>query len=376
MEVTIGRPEIHQIINAVQNAVDRKATRAVLTNILLTAGEGQLRASGSDLELTIISKAPAQVTSPGSIAVNADIIANVVKELPEGNITLKVTEGERLEIGAGKSKTRIVCVSAEEYPGLPGVGLQVGNTIAAPELCEMISKTVYAVSQDEGRFHLTGVLFEDVTALLRTKEPTLRMVATDGHRLAIVTRPVKGLALKQKALVPKKALLEVRRILEGHDKEIGIDFNERFMLIDSGTTKIASREIDGDFPDYQQALPGKASSQAILNNGEYSRALKLVSLLVSEKSKGVRLEFNTDSLAISSSSPELGDAREVLPIQYSGKPVVIGFNARYLIDIAATLQDSDNLIIELNGEEGPGKFLREGDNSYMSIVMPMRLPGE
>lgn len=372
MDLTISKSELSKAIQVTQSIVEKRATMPILANVLLTAADGKLKISATDLEITAVVTAQARVKAPGSTTVSAKVFSELARELPDGDVRIKLSDGERIEITCGKSKYRINAVSADEYPSLPGISFDVRNKISAKQLQEMINKTIYAVSQDETRFNLNGVCFEIVSD--GKKQKALKMVATDGHRLAIISRPIGDLNLKDRVIVPRKGLAEIRKVLElQQDNEIGFDINEGFLVLESKECKISMRLIDAEYPDYTQVIPKHSSVVAALSSDELSQALRRVALMVTDKSKCIKLDFNGDTLKVQSSSPELGDAHEELAIQYNGKPLSIGFNAKYLLDIAASLGENQTLNIELNGELGPGKFSSANDSSYFGIVMPMRL---
>jgi DNA polymerase III subunit beta len=371
MDVTLPKSALAQLLTLTQSAVSKKTTMPILANVLLSCSGKQLRISASDLEITAQAAAAAMVNSAGSTTVNAKIFGDIVRELPDADVNLKVTENERLEISCKSSRLRVIGVSAEEYPSLPALSLDVRGRVQVAQLTEMISKTLYAVSQDETRFNLNGVCFE---VFGDAKSKNLRMVSTDGHRLAVITRPAEGLSFSGRAIVPRRGLAEVKRIIDdGNDRDVGIDVQEGFLLVERGETKLSIRLIDGEFPNYEQVIPKDRGKIAAISSSELAQALRRVVVMVSDKSKCVKTEFQKDQLRISSSSPELGDAVEELPIKYEGKPLSIGFNALYLMDIANSLTENQSLSIELINELSPGRFFAEGDESYFGIVMPMRL---
>ena len=376
MNLTISKSELSRGLYMTQSIVEKRTTMPILVNLLLTASNGGLTISATDLEITAVSNLSASVQSRGSTTVNAKIFGDIVKELPEGEIKLEVTEGERLEITAGKSKFKVIGTSSEEYPGLPGMNVEVQGKLKTAQFLDMINKTIYAVSHDETRYNLSGVCLDTgESARGAKKKPSeLKMVATDGHRLAMVTRPVEDFPEIERVIVPRKGLLEIRKLLDTEqDGEIGFDIKEGFLVVESRDCKMSVRMIDGEFPDYNQVLPQKKGSLALLPASEFAAALRRAVLMVTDKNKCVRLDFASDSLSILSSSPELGESREELSVQYSGKPVTIGFNARYLLEFASSIGEERQLIIELHGDTGPGKFYAEDDESYIGIVMPMRL---
>lgn len=373
MNVKIQKQDLEKLLLLTQSIIEKRTTMPILSNVLLSAGDGVLKVSATDLEITTTTSAQAEVSTPGSTTVSGRVLAGIVHELPDSMISLDVTEGERVEIKCGKSKLKVIGASAEEYPSLPGIAFDPRGTIPANQLLEMVNKTIYSVSQDEARFNLSGVNF---TLESSGKEQNLKMVATDGHRLALVTRPVKDLSFDQGTshIVPRKGLNEIRKILsDAGSNPVGVDIREGFFVIDAGTTRVSMRLIDGEFPDYQQVLPNAPGNKALVNANDFCQSIRRASLLVTEKAKCVKLDFAPGTLRLSSSSPELGESTDELELTYKGDPLTVAFNARYLLEVAATLVQEGNLCIELLGDVGPGKFYAEGDESCFGIVMPMRL---
>lgn len=371
MEFTIASPELHKVLQMVQSIVEKRTTMPILSNVLLSANQDSLRVSATDLEITAALEVPAKVSKKGSTTVNAKVFGDLVKELPEGLVQIKLGDAERLEITAGATKLKIVGVSADEYPALPGLGFEVKTRIEAQQLLDMIQKTVHAMSSDETRYNLNGLCFEMHQG--GKKSPgVLRLVATDGHRLALVSRPC-DLELKERIIVPRKGVMEIKKILEDTSGEIGIAFEEGFLILQNQLAKISIRLIDGEFPDYNQVIPKEAGVVAKVGVKNITQALRRVALLVTDKSKCVRFDFSKGRLRLSSASPELGEASDELDIEYTGKPLSVGFNAKYLADFASALNEENSLSVELHGELGPGRFSIEGDDSFMGIIMPMRL---
>lgn len=378
MDIQISKSDLSQALFLTQSIVERKTTMPILTNILISASEGELRISATDLEITAVTSVKATVRATGSTTVNAKVFADIVRELPETELTMRLGEGERLEITANSAKFKIIGVNAQEFPSLPGMAFEPEGKISSMQLLEMINKTIYAVSYDETRFNLNGVCFEPAGSEKAEKgkkaQKSLRMVSTDGHRLAMITRGIGNLNFTERVIVPRKGLAELRKLLDASGEgDVGIAIRDGFLVMQSNGTKISVRLIDGEFPDYSQVIPKTKGGTATVSSSELQQALKRVVLLVTDKEKSVRLDFASDLLRISSSSPELGEASEELKVKYDGKPLSIGFNARYLLDMASSLSESQSLAIELNGELGPGRFYAEGDDSYIGIVMPMRL---
>ena len=372
MEFSIAALDLHKALQMVQSIVEKRTTMPILSNVLLSANQDSVRISATDLEITIAIEVPAKITKKGSTTVNAKVFADLVKELPGGSVDIRLGDSERLEIHTGSTNLKIVGVSADEYPTLPGLGFEVKARLEAQQLADMVAKTVHAMSADETRYNLNGICFE-MQPGAKKSAPLLRLVATDGHRLSLVSRPCGELDIKERIIVPRKGVLEIRKILDDTKGEIGVAFEEGFLVLQNQNAKISIRLIDGEFPDYNQVIPKDAGVVAKMSVKQLSQAIRRVALLVTDKSKCVRFDFSKDHLRLSSASPELGEATDELEIDYKGKPLSVGFNAKYLADFASALSEDQTLMIELHGELGPGKFSIEGDESFLGIIMPMRL---
>lgn len=373
MDILISKNDLNRALLITQSIVEKKTTMPILANVLLSAADKHLRISATDFEVTAVLGVNATVKSTGSTTVNAKVFGDVVRELPDGDVLLRLGKSERLEISARNSLFKMIGVSAEEYPSLPGIGTSPRGKISSRQFLEMINKTIYAVSQDDTRFNLSGVCFEMTTGAKKSQK-ALRMVATDGHRLSMITRPVEGLDFEGRIIVPRKGLNEIKKILDSDtDTPVGIGVSNGFFVLENGEATISIRLIDGEFPDYNQVIPKERGISATLPADILAQALRRASLMVTDKGKGVRMDFSPGILRISSSSPELGESSEELEIQYTGKQLSVGFNARYILDIASSIMEGQKINIELNGELGPGKFYSDGDESYFGVVMPMRL---
>lgn len=384
MEITISKSELSKLLHITLAIAEKKSTMPILGNLLINAEERSFKVTGSDLEITAVASGPATVRKEGAITVSSKVFGDLVRELPDGEITIKATDRDRVEVMAGNSQLKIVGVSAEEYPVPPGLALKAKCRLPASTLTDMINKTLYAVSLDEGRYNMNGVCIE----VVKEKVAGLRMIATDGHRLALITRPIEGvefsgLSVKgtkksgssiDHVIVPRKGLAEIRKALEtAGDVPVGVDVSEGFMVVEGPSWKLVVRLLDSEFPNYEQVLPKAPGSKITVLSSQLSQALKRVSLVVSDKNKGVRLDFFENTVRITSSSPELGEALEEVPVQYTGREFSVGFNARYILDVLSSVSEAQPFVMELSGESGPGKFYTESDESCVGIVMPLRL---
>lgn len=374
MKISLLKSELLSGIQLVQTAAEKKTTMPILANVLLTASEGLLTIASTDLEITSVATLKADVKTRGSTTVNAKVFLEIIRELPEGEVQISVGEGERVDITCQRSKFKMNGVASDEYPGLPGINLETKGRITASELSEMIEKTIYAVSTDDTRYTLGGVCFESVDGSKKGKK-LLRLVATDGHRLSLINRSTDGISLSEKAIVPRRGLLELKKLLDStQEPQISMVISEGFLVAQSEKYRLAVRLIEGEFPDYAQVIPEGAGTILTLNTEEFTQALRRAMLVATDKTKFVRLDISKEGVKILSSSAELGEAKEDITATYSGKEVSMGFNARYMLDFLSSVGSAKEISIELHGELGPGKFYLDEDEGYLAIIMPMRLP--
>jgi len=374
MKLVIQRAELHRGLSRIQAIVEKRNTMPILANVLLTAGggkdEGRLELAATDLEVGIRSAHPTAVEQEGGIAVSARKLHDIVRELPDEPIELEASSHSYLEIRCGRSRFSLAGSDADEYPSLPEFSPSCLVRIQALVLSQMIEQTMYAASLDETRYNLNGVHFEVLEETGR-----IRMVATDGHRLALVDRAVGSelAGLASGVIIPRKGLAELKRIVdedEADEVELGFEGNSGMIRKDGVT--LVMRLIEGEFPNYDQVIPRNLDQQLTLPTESLIRALRRVALLAAERSHAVKLELGQGMLRISSSNPDLGEASEELDVDYAGTSMSMGFNARYLLDALGVLGAKE---VELGLRDGnsPARLRPADDDQSLAIVMPMRL---
>ena len=344
----------------------------ILSHVKLTAEKGRLSVSATDLEVSLTGEVEANVQSGGSIAVDARVIYEIIRELPEGELSLKLGQNNRLELNLGQSRFKINGVSADEFPSLVGLSLNNPTTVEASVLSEMINKTVFAVSSDETRYNINGVYAETLQGAIAPNKESLRFVATDGHRLALIDKEAQGFRLDKPVIIPKKGVMELRKVIEGNDGVARVSVNEGFFTVQSEGVTFAARLMDGQFPDYRQVIPTECTTTIEVGTSELLSAVKRVSLVTTDKSKAVRVKLINGNLLISSSSPEYGEASDNLTVTQTGEDVEVGFSSLYLIDLLTSMSGSETVSIRLAGSFSPGIFFANGDEAYRCVVMPMR----
>lgn len=367
MELQIAVEELSRALYRAQGIVEKKSTMPVLANVLLEARQGTLTVTAFDLEIGVRSEHQAEVMKEGKLAVSAKHLYDIVRSLSEASLILRKTQNNYLELRSGASHFRIVGTPAEDFPTLPKSENVPFVTVDPKVMLAMIERTSFAVSSDETRFNLNGVYFEPAGG-------AVRMVATDGHRLALVERPVQGdFQLKRGVIIPKKGLFELKRLLaEDVPGEAQLGFVDNSGVFHRPGLSMVMRLIDGHFPDYKHVLPKESDKQLELGRLRFLEVLKRVSLLSQDQMHTVKLEIGDHLLRVTSQNPDLGEAHEEMPIEAAPEPMTIGFNAKYLIDVLNVI-DTDQVVFELNDDLSPGVLRPAGDPQYTAVVMPVRI---
>jgi DNA polymerase-3 subunit beta len=376
MEIKIGVPELARALSRSQGIVERKSTMPILSHVLVEAEPtGQLRLSATDLDISVSSDHSCEVLAGGKVAVPAKQLYEIVKSLPEKDVCLKRASNNYLELRSGSAEFRIVGLPADDFPALPRFDKVPLIPVPPRLLLELIELTGFAVSTDETRYNLNGVLFEPAPGVLRA-------VATDGHRLSLAERALEGdFRLKKGVILPRKGLAEMKKLLlEGGDEEYRLGFVENSAVLERPKVKLFMRLIEGVFPDYRQVIPKAGEKSFKVGRERLLETLRRVSLLSSDKAHAVKLELSPGTLRVLSQNPDLGEAKEQVPVEYAGDPLKIGFNARYLIDVLSAMQALDqtaaqDVLVELADDLSPGvlKPAGEGGARFTAVVMPMRI---
>lgn len=374
MKLTISKTEFLRGLGRIQSIVEKRNSMPILANVLLDAPkkakDGRLILSATDLEVGIRSQHAADISTAGALTVSAKKLFEIVRELPDDKIDLESSANSYLELRCNRSRFTLAGTAAEEYPTLPEFSPEKTVPIPAAILSAMIESTMYAASVDETRYNLNGVYFEVLG------EPgQIRMVATDGHRLACVDRTIEGDAtiLTSGVIIPRKGLGELKRLVDEVDAdEVEIAFGAQSGLARKGDVSLVMRLIEGEFPNYAQVIPKDLGRHLVLSGEALSQSVRRVALLSQERSRAVKLELGHGQLVISSSNPDLGDAREELDVDYAGDALSVGFNARYLLD-AVMATRSKEVRLSFQDELSPCRITPAEDESSLAVVMPMRI---
>ena len=363
MELQVARDPLLRALQLVQNIVEPRQTLPILANVLLDAQEGGLHVAATDLEVGARVAVPATVARPGAITLAARKLVELVRELPAQPITIKLQDNGWVQLLCGPAVFRLVGLPAEEYPPLETGSADGWVTVDGAGLRAMLSRTSYAMSQDESRPFLNGVY-------VVVKKGDLRLVATDGHRLALARMSVEAEG-EMTGIVPRKAVVEMGRVLSGGD-ETALALRENQFFLRTPGFLLASKLIEGTFPSYEQVLPKSHPRRLTVERELMIAALRRVSVVADDRTRPIRLTVGPGALRLSASSQELGEAEEVLPAEFAGEELTIGFNTRYILDALGPM-DADRVVVELKDPLSPGVFKSAADEDHLCVIMPMRI---
>jgi len=364
MEVILDRDAFLKGLQMVQNIVEPRQTLPILANVLLETEEGSVRLTATDLEVGARVSIPARVMGKGAITVGARKLAEIVKELPAAAVALKVGENAGVSLRCGGVTYKLVGMPPDDFP--PVVPASPGGwiTLEAKTLRDMLSQTSFAISHDETRYALNGVLFA-----LSGKE--MRLVATDGHRLALSFRQLGEIGRPITGIVPRKAIAEIMRVLSaGEEVQLGITENQ--FVLQMPNFVMTARLIEGQFPNYEAVIPKGHPGKLVISRGALTSALRRVSVMAEERNKPVKLILGPGALRLSAASQDLGEAEETLDVDYAGEEVTIGFNSRYVLDAIGPVEN-EQVVLEFKDSLSPGVVRSATEEGYCCVIMPMRI---
>ncbi len=372
MKLVIERGELLRALGHVTSVVEKRTTIPILSNVLLKASGSTLQFKATDLEREVIEAAPASVGQSGAVTVPAHMLHDIVRKLPDGaEVELhRDAEKERVTLKSGHSRFALQALAAEDFPDLATGELTHNFEVAAHDLKRLIDKTRFAISTEETRYYLNGIYLHTAQ---RGSEATLRAVATDGHRLAQVDlEQPKGAAGMPGIIIPRKTVHELQRLIEASEQPVHIGVSAAKVRFEIGTVTLTSKLIDGSFPDYGRVIPQGNDKDLKVSCAEFIGAVDRVSTIASERGRAVKLALSENKLILSVNNPDGGSATEELPVEYTAAPLEIGFNARYLLDIAGQLE-SETAVFKLADAGAPTMVRDQGDDSALYVLMPMRV---
>ncbi len=369
MELVVRKSDLLRELQLFQGIVERKNTIPILANVLVEAKEDEVRFLATDLEVALRSRCAATVTKPGTLTLPAKKLYEIVKSLPDTEIRIS-EEKNGVRVAADRFDSRLQTLPREDFPTLPEATAIATTTLSTASLREMVAKTQFAITGEDTRYFLNGAQFI-------LKPDTMSLVATDGHRLALVS--VKRDAREHdgpesKAILPKKTLGELGRLLSDGDGSITYARGENHMFFGIGARTLISRMIDGQFPAYERVIPKGNDKHIEFERDRLTNAVKRVALLSNERSRAVKFHVEKGKVDVTSSSPELGEARETLPVDYAGESMQICFNAQYVLDFLAAVA-TDIVALELKDEVSQAVMTPMGAEGYdyTYVIMPMRV---
>jgi DNA polymerase-3 subunit beta len=396
MKVTLERAALLKSLGHVYRVVERRTTIPILSNILVRAAPGSLTLKATDLDIEVTESLPADVGQPGATTLPAHVLHEIIRKLPDGSqVTLEMTgDATQLTLRSGRSRFQLQCLPESDFPDLAAGELSHTFKLPAGQLKQLIEKTQFAISTDETRYNLNGVFFDPsdtVTRMVATDghryylngifmhtmevegRPVLRVVSTDGHRLARVEVPAPaGSADMPGIIVPRKAVSEIQKLIEDPNTDVLLELSATKIRITFGDVVLTSKLIDGTFPDYARVIPTGNDKYLTVEKGPFAAAVDRVSTISSERGRAVKLAIADGKLTLSVNNPDSGSATEELDVDYTAAPIDIGFNARYLLDITAQL-DNDTALLKLADSGSPTLVQDREGASALYVLMPMRV---
>lgn len=366
MKFQVGRNELLGALTGVIGVVERRQTLPILSNVLMNVVDDRLHVTATDLEIEMKASAQVQNLSPGRLTLPARKLYDICRGLPEGAELTIDANGDKAVVRSGRSRYSLACLSADEFASLEVQGEAQTFSVSSAGLRRLIEKTQFAMAQQDVRYYLNGTLLE-------LRSTGLRTVATDGHRLALAEMETP-LALTEalSVIVPRKAILELMRLLTGQDEPVNLSLGSGQLKVDVGDLQLTTKLIDGRFPDYERVIPTNGDKRVTADRETVRQALARTAILSNEKFKGVRLTLDSGRMVLQTHNPEHEEAEEELEVDYDGEALEIGFNVNYLMDALGALGNA-SFTLDLRNSESSGLIQAADDTSARYVVMPMRL---
>ena len=365
MKFSIAKETFLRELQILQGIVEKRNTMPILANILMNVQANDIEMTGTDLEVGMRTHLAAEIEKTGAITVNGKKIFEIVKSLPEGQTVEVELKDETIEIRSGASEFKILCLAKEDYPQVPDGRFEKSIKLPLQDVKDMIDRVFYAITQEQ-RYYLNG-------ALLSLKNRQMELVSTDGHRLSYTKKAEDGLKIDKElsVIVAKKTLSEIRKF---EDEAVEFDLDENNLFFKVGPRTLISRIIESKFPNYQAVIPKDNPGRLVIAREELAGAIRRVSLLSAERSKGIKFTVEKNKLRLFSSNPEIGEARDRLTVEYKGQDLEIGFNAQYLLDFL-TAVGSEKIVFEIKDENSAVLLRPESEEAITTIyvLMPMKI---
>jgi DNA polymerase-3 subunit beta len=372
MKITIERAALLKSLGHVQSVVERRNTIPILSNVKVEAAKGKLSLNATDMDLDIVEAVGAEVTAAGATTAPAHTLYEIVRKLPEGSqVEMDASAGNgHLVLRSGRSTFTLACLPIEDFPVMAAGDLPHAFVVGAADLKALVDRTKFAISTEETRYYLNGIYLH---AAENKKVKVLRAVATDGHRLASVEIPLPpGAEDMPGVIVPRKTVQELRKLIDEFDGEVAIALSETKIRFSFDNAVLSSKLIDGTFPDYARVIPTGNDKVMEVDRRLFTEAVDRVSAISTEKSRAIKLALGKNNLTLSASSPENGTATEEIEVSYGASGIEIGFNSRYLLDIAQQIE-GDTAQFAMADAASPTLVRDAGDASALYVLMPMRV---
>ncbi len=371
MELTIERDDLLKGLQKSQSVAEKRSSMPVLSNVLLEAKNQQLHLTATNLEVSFTGSHQASVLKEGAVTIQARKFYEIVKELPFPEVHIREKENQWVNISSSSTEYNLMGLPADEFPQVMKYEDVTWVNMDAALLKEMIDKTIFAVSTEETRYNLSGIYFEKV----ETEDPVcLKLVATDGHRLSLIQKPLPEVSkfnFEKGIIIPRKGMQELSRLLE-ENHQVQLAFQENTAVFKKGESTLMMRLIDGDFPDYNTVVPKECNRVLEVDRSRFMEMLRRMSIISTDRYRGIRCKIHSENMEIISNNPEIGDAREEIPITYQGEEMTIAFNPRYFTEALAVMK-SKIISAKMIDESSACIISGEEDEGFFSVVMPMRL---
>lgn len=372
MRITIERSTLLKSLNHVHRVVEKRNTIPILSNVLLRTTEGQLMLKATDLDLEVVEHIPATIDTPGGTTIPAHILFDIVRKLPDGAEVLLETDsdGATMQVAAGKSEFRLQILPEDDFPELAANEFSHQFNLPAGDLRKIVDRTQFAISTEETRYYLNGIYLHVVEL---DDASFLRGVATDGHRLAQMQLPAPdGSAGMPGIIIPRKTVSEVQKLLDDIKQNVVVDISNSKIRFTVGHIVLTSKLIDGTFPDYTRVIPVGNDKELKVDRSAFTAAVDRVSTISSERGRAVKLTLGDGTMVLSVTNPDSGTAQEEIIVDYEADDIEVGFNAKYLLDIASQLE-SETAIFRLADPGSPTLIEDKSDNDALYVLMPMRV---
>jgi DNA polymerase-3 subunit beta len=376
MKLRIERETLLKGVGRTLGVVDRRGTMPILSHFLMDAKDSQITVAATDLEVSFRGVYAAEVLEPGALTLPAHYFHNLVKELPGEILELTGTEKSNLQIQVGESRYQLLGLPADQFPPVPEITDQNMAEVESKQLKDMIEKTIFSVSVDDLQYHLSGIFWEKIES---PDGLQLRLVSTDGHRLTVIQRPLPAseqFAIEDGILIPRKGVAEISRLLTEEEK-VSLGLSKKSLALKADNKFLFIRLLEKKFPDYRRIIPEGFGFRFTINRQAMFDTVKRISLLSTERFRGIIFNLTADTLEINFQNPEVGEGRELLPLvleegDASQLPIQIGFNARYFLEPLAAMT-GEEVVLEMNDKDRPCRIMDKGDPDYFGIIMPMSL---